>query len=86
MFETFGILEISVIASVGCFCVTALWYFTGARNYAPLTATEAQSLWQIHKREDCCSSEKWQKVKSKDAIIGFECGCGHKHSQKRPMV
>jgi hypothetical protein len=86
MFEMFGILEIFVMVSAGLFCLTSVWYFTGARNYAPVTAEEAQALWQIHKREVCCTSNKWSKVKHKDAIIGFECGCGYNHSQKRPMI
>jgi len=64
----------------------ATWYFTSAKNYAPITAKEARILWKIHKRNIRCVAIKWREIKRGDKIVGFECGCGYKHLQKRPIV
>ncbi|HVP92964.1 MAG TPA: hypothetical protein VMS94_04405, partial [Acidobacteriota bacterium] len=41
---------------------------------------------KIHKHNFSCQSRKWRTIKRKNKIIGFECGCGYKHIQKRPIV
>jgi hypothetical protein len=64
----------------------ATWYFTSAKNYAPITPNEARILWKIHKRNIRCDAKKWREITRKGKIIGFECGCGYKHIQKRPIV
>jgi hypothetical protein len=69
-----------------CFIVYAVWYSTKAKNYAPLTPVEARQLWVIHQQSANCSSRKWRQVKHRGITVGFECSCGHKHIQLRPIV
>lgn len=69
-----------------CFAVYAIWYFTSAKRHAPLTPNEAKLLWKIHKQNIKCGAKKWRELKRGDRIIGFECECGYKHVQKRPII
>ena len=69
-----------------CFAVYAIWYFASAKRHAPLTPDEAKLLWKIHKQNIKCSARKWREIKRGDKIIGFECECGYKHIQRRPMI
>lgn len=69
-----------------CFAVYAAWYLTSAKHYAPLTLTEAKLLWKIHKQITRCNARDWHEIRRGDKIIGFECGCGFKHIQKRPIT
>jgi len=79
-------LEILVIVIWGFLTTYTIWYFTKAKNYAPITLNEARLLWKIHKRNMRCTSNKWRSIQRKGRIIGFECECGYKHIQKRPIV
>jgi len=56
-----------------------------ARVFAPMTASEAKALWQIHKQREGCTSKKWRQLTRKHAVVGFECGCGLRRIQKRPL-
>ncbi|MEM3730393.1 MAG: hypothetical protein QW667_02675 [Candidatus Bathyarchaeia archaeon] len=69
-----------------CLAVYSAWYFTSAKHYFPITPDEAKILWKIHKKTAGCSSTKWRKIERRGKIIGFECQCGYKHIQKRPIV
>lgn len=80
MFETLK------LASWACLLAYTVWYSTSAKNLAPITVKEAKLLWKIHKQNVSCQSRKWRIIKRKNKIIGFECECGYKHIQKRPIV
>jgi hypothetical protein len=47
---------------------------------------EAESLWKFHRSTKCCGAEKWQKITKRNKLIGFECECGYKHVQKKPLI
>jgi hypothetical protein len=79
-------LEILMPTLWGCFIAYSTWYFTSAKHYAPITLNEAKILWKIHKQSTRCNAEAWREIRSGDEIIGFECECGYKHIQKRPIV
>ncbi|HVP27350.1 MAG TPA: hypothetical protein VMT26_06780 [Candidatus Bathyarchaeia archaeon] len=85
MFEghTFEIIGITLWTA---FIIYATWYFTSAKHYAPITSNEAKILWKIHKQLIHCNGKKWRELKRGSKIIGFECECGHKHIQRRPLV
>ena len=78
--------EIITVALWTCLMAYATWYFTSAKNYAPITSNDAKMLWKIHKRNIRCAARKWREIKRGDKIIGFECECGYKYIQKRPIV
>lgn len=83
MFET---LEILVFTSWTFLVSYATWYLTSAKHYAPLTLDEAKILWKIHKQDINCDGKKLHVIKRRGKIIGFQCECGYKHMQKRPIV
>jgi hypothetical protein len=69
-----------------CLGIYVAWYFGRAKHYSPISAVEAKQLWKIHTQDVQCNGKKWQKVKRGRQIVGFECECGHKHVQKRPIA
>lgn len=87
MFElvtnNFVIIMPALWAGLGTY---ALWYLTKAQDYSPITREEARTLWYIHHRALHCGARRWRKIKREGQIIGFQCECGYKHLQKRPLV
>jgi hypothetical protein len=77
-----------IIASIiwTCFTVYVIWYFAYAKHFAPITYNEAKILWKIHRKNSNCNGRRWREIKRKDEIVGFECECGYKHIQRRPIV
>jgi hypothetical protein len=69
-----------------CLGVYSAWYFTSAKRYAPITRAEARALWHIHRQNAKCHAKKCKEIKRRGRIVGFECDCGYKHYQKRPIV
>ncbi|MEM2937547.1 MAG: hypothetical protein QXJ63_03275 [Candidatus Bathyarchaeia archaeon] len=62
-----------------------VWYFAAAKHYAPISPHEAKILWKIHKQTAKCNSKTWREIHRGKKIVGFECECGYKHIQKRPI-
>jgi len=69
-----------------CFTSYATWYLISAKDYAPLTRKEAELLWKIHKQNTNCNAKKWHTIRRRGKIVGFECECGYRHIQKRPIA
>ena len=69
-----------------CLVVYAIWYSTKAKHFAPITSSEARTLWVIHYQNSNCGAKKWRQVKHKGQTVGFECGCGYRHVQRRPIT
>ena len=57
-----------------------------ARNVVPMSREEAETLWKFHKQKTGCNAETWREITKKKKLIGFECECGFKHIQKKPLV
>jgi hypothetical protein len=79
-------LEIIVPALWTLLAIYIVWYCTSAKHYAPITSTEAKMLWVLHKNDVRCNAKRWREVRRIGKIVGFECECGCKHIQKRPLV
>ncbi len=79
-------LEIIVVTLWGSCAIYTIWYSTSAKHYAPITSAEARLLWKIHKQNFNCNARRWRKIKHGGEIVGFECECGHKHIQRKPIV
>lgn len=77
---------IFIVASCTSFLAYVTWYFTVGKQYASLTPSDARILWKIHKQDSNCKAKKWRIIRYRDKIIGFECGCGHRHIEKRPLI
>ena len=87
MFEMFMSNLLIVMPTLwACFATYGAWYFTKAKSYSPITQTEARQLWTIHRHNARCNGKKWQQVKKGKQTIGFQCECGYRHVQKRPLV
>jgi len=79
-------LQIIVPTVWGGFAVYGAWCFTRAKRLSPLTKNEAKQLWTIHRQDSNCKGQKWRQVKRGKLTVGFECECGYKHVQKRPLL
>ena len=69
-----------------CFGLYITYVLLSAKNIVPMSEEEAESLWKFHRATKCCVAEKWQKITKRNKLIGFECECGYKHVQKKPLV
>lgn len=79
-------LEILVFALWSAFVAYVTWYLTSAKHYAPITPREGGMLWKIHKSSAQCNGRRWRTIKRDSKIVGFECECGYRHVQRRPIV
>jgi hypothetical protein len=68
------------------FVAYTTWYFTKAKYTVPISVNEARILWKIHRRDLRCNGRKWREIKSDEKLVGFECECGYRHVQRRPVV
>src|SRR4030042_3188504 len=80
-----SMLEIIAFAAWTVFVAYATWYFTSAKHTTPISPDEARLLWKIHKHALQCNAKKWRQIKQGNKTVGFECECGYKHIQKRPI-
>jgi hypothetical protein len=79
-------LSILTLSAWGCFTTYLSWYATRAKRSYPITTAEAKQLWTIHKHDTHCNGKKWQQLKKGKQTIGFQCECGYRHTQKKPLV
>ena len=69
-----------------CFGFYIAYVLLSARNVVPMTSEEIDTLWKFHKQTKCCKAETWHEITKKKKVIGYECECGFKHIQKKPLV
>lgn len=81
-----NMLELIAATIWTCFVIYITWYFTKAKHEAPITSHDARILWKIHKQNISCGARRWREVRHRGKVVGFECECGYKHIQKRPLV
>jgi len=80
-------LIIILATSWALFATYLLWYATSAKCNASITFDDAKALWHIHKENTRCAGHKWRPIARKNGkISGFECECGYKYTQKRPLI
>jgi hypothetical protein len=79
-------LEILMFTLWSVFVAYITWYLTSAKHFAPITPREGGMLWKIHKSSAHCSGRRWRTIKRGSKIVGFECECGYRHVQRRPIV
>jgi hypothetical protein len=76
-------LFLAISSALGV-CTVAL---LSLKRPTSMTLDEAKMMWVMHRRTAHCVGHKWQPLKlRKDKIIGFNCGCGYKYVQKRPIL
>jgi hypothetical protein len=64
-----------------------LWYVTSAKRNVSITVNDAEILWKLHKKSTNCAGHTWRLIKRRNSkISGFECECGYKYTQKRPLI
>jgi hypothetical protein len=69
-----------------CFGFYIAYLLLSAGHVVPMTAEEAETLWKFHRQKTGCKAETWREITKKKKLIGFECGCGFKHIQKKPLI
>ena len=80
---TSGVLIPAIWLSLGLIVV---WFLLAAKRIVPLTHNEAETLWKVHRQKARCNSKEWHEIIDGTKIIGFECGCGEKHIQKKHII
>jgi hypothetical protein len=81
-------LEIVIVTAVwSAFTIYLLWYLVAVKRREPISMDEAKMLWKIHKKNFHCASNKWQPLTRRGGKIeGFQCDCGYKYAQNRPIM
>jgi hypothetical protein len=81
-------MEIFIVTAVwSVFTIYLLWYLVSVKRRAPISMDEAKMLWKIHKKNCHCSSNKWKPITRRGGKIeGFQCECGYKYAQNRPLM
>ena len=79
-------LEMFVASAWLCAAAYGLWYLFKAKEYMPLNPEEVFILWNLHKKDKKCNSEKVSQIKLKNAVVGFECDCGYKYYSRRHIT
>ena len=69
-----------------CFGFYIAYVLLSARNVIPITPEEIETLWKFHKQTKCCKAETWHEITKKKKLIGYECDCGFKQIQKKPLI
>ena len=69
-----------------CFGFYIAYVLLSARNVVPMTSEEIDTLWKFHKQTKCCKAETWHEITKKKKVIGYECECGFKQIQKKPLI
>ena len=81
-------MDTIMATAIGAALATVLLcVMASAKRGVPITVDEAKVLWKIHKKNSDCNGHKWQPLKRKgDKIKGFQCECGYKYKQIKPIV
>jgi len=69
-----------------CFGLYIAYILLSARNVVPMTTKEAETLWKFHKQKTCCKAENRHEITKRNKVIGYECECGFKQIQKKPLI
>jgi len=65
----------------GALCLAAV------KRDIPITPEDAKVIWTLHKKNGACKCRKWNLLKRKKGqVIGFQCECGYKYTQKKPII
>jgi len=75
-------LTLTALLGIAVCCVFSML----AKRSAPITQNDARVIWAMHKTDSGCKHGKWRFIRHREnKIVGFECGCGYKYQQKRPL-
>ena len=69
-----------------CFGFYIAYIILSARHVVPMTVKDVETLWKFHKQAKCCQAETWHEIKKRKRLIGYQCECGYKHIQKKPLI
>ncbi len=69
-----------------CFGFYIAYVLLSAKNVIPMTPEEIETLWKFHKQTKCCKAETWHEITKKKKLIGYECDCGFKQIQTKPLI
>ena len=80
----------TILPQIGIACATAAataLYLLKAKRSTPITRKDANILWTLHTLTAQCNCHKMQPLKLKNGeIAGFQCQCGYRYTQKRPLL
>jgi hypothetical protein len=72
---------------IGCSAIATAVYLAAAKQNSPITRKDANIIWKLHKQTSLCNSHKMQPLILKNGdMTGFQCQCGYRYIQKRPLL
>lgn len=76
-----------MLVSVTCVGVCGALGLTAAKRTVPITIEDVKVMWTLHKQNSNCKCRKWRPLQHKKGkVIGFQCECGYKYKQKKPII
>ena len=76
-----------MLISLTCFGVCGALGAVAIKRTIPITIEDAKVMWTLHKQNSRCKCRKWRLLgRKEDKVIGFQCECGYKYKQKKPII
>ena len=75
-----------VLVSLTCLGVCGALCLTVVKRAVPIMFEDAEAMWTLHRQNNYCTSKEWQPLQHRSKIIGFQCQCGYKYTQKKPII
>jgi hypothetical protein len=80
-------LQPLMLVSLTCMGVCGAVSLAAIKRTIPITIEDAKVMWTLHRQNSNCKCRKWRPLKHKKGkIIGFQCECGYKYKQKKPLI
>ena len=76
-----------MLVIVGCVGVCGALGVTATKRTIPITVEDAKVMWALHKQNTGCIFKEWTLLtRNKGKMIGFQCECGYRFKQKKPIM
>ena len=76
-----------VLAPLACLGICGALCLAAIKREIAIDPEDAKVMWTLHKQNDTCKCRKWRLLRrKKDQVIGFQCECGYKYTQKKPII
>jgi hypothetical protein len=76
-----------VLALSACLGIFGILCLAAVKRKVPITPEDAKVMWTFHKQNGTCKYRNWHLLRRKKGkVIGFQCECGYKYTQKKPII
>jgi hypothetical protein len=80
-------LTLLISTSWACLVICGVLVIAATKRTVAISVEDAKVMWTLHKRNSRCNCKSWRLIKQKKGKVrGFQCECGFKYSQKKPLL